>query len=48
MQVASPLDMLRIALLGLIATWLASLARLAFPRRVLVPLPVRRTVRRAI
>jgi hypothetical protein len=48
MQVASPLYMLRIALLALVTTWLASLARLAFPRRALVPVTVRRPVRRAI
>jgi len=48
MQVASSLHMLRIALLGLVAAWVASLARLAFPRPVLVPVTVRRPVRRAV
>jgi len=32
----------------LVATWLASLARLAFPRRVLVPVTARRPFRRAV
>jgi ABC-type phosphate/phosphonate transport system permease subunit len=42
------IDMLRIALLGLVTAWLASLARLAFPRRALVPVTVRRPVRRTV
>jgi hypothetical protein len=49
MQVASSFDhMLRIVLVGLVATWVASLVRLAFPRPVLAPVTVRRSVRRAV
>jgi len=40
--------MLSIALLGLVATWVASLGRLAFPRRALVPVTARRPFRRAV
>jgi len=48
MQVASHVDMLRIALLSLVAAWLTTLARLAFPRRLPVLVTARRPVRPAV